>query len=54
MSRTTSLMAGRPTGLFMLAEMNWKPRRNSLSYFFFSSGSMGFHCSEPEKGRVNV
>lgn len=46
LSRTTSLMAGSPSGLFMLAEMNWKPRRNSLSYFFFSSGLIGFHCSE--------
>ncbi|TNN39037.1 hypothetical protein EYF80_050786 [Liparis tanakae] len=24
-------MAGRPSGLFMLAELYWKPRRNSRS-----------------------
>ena len=45
LSRTTSLMAGRPWGLLMQAEMKRHPRRNSRSYFFFSSGSRGFHCS---------
>lgn len=52
-SRTTSLMAGSPSGLFMLAELNWKPRRNSLSYFFFSSGLMGFHCSKINNKKQN-
>lgn len=46
LSRTTSLMEGRPSGLCILAVINWQRRRNSLSYRFFSSGSIGFHCSE--------
>lgn len=45
LSKTTSLMCGKPSGLCMLALMNWKPSRNSRSYRFFSSGLMGFHCS---------
>lgn len=49
LSRTTSLMAGRPSGLFILAEMNWNPRRNSRSYFFFSSVFIGIHCSETNR-----
>lgn len=46
LSNTTSLMMGRPSGLCILAPINWQPRRNSLSYRFLSSGSIGFHCSE--------
>lgn len=45
LSSTTSVIWGSPSGFCMLAKMNWKPSRNSLSYRFFSSGFSGFHCS---------
>lgn len=56
LSRTTSLMGGRPSGFWMQAGMNWKSRRNSRSYCFFPSVSRGFHCSvvthtRPQMGR---
>ena len=53
-------MTGRPSGLCILALLNWKPSRNSLSYCFFSSGFIGFHCSEERQyemcqhSRLNV
>lgn len=52
LSSTTSLMIGRPSGLCILALMNWQRRRNSLSYRFLSSGFIGFHSSAQRTGNM--
>ena len=49
LSRTTSLMGGRPSGFWIHAGMNWKSSKNSLSYCFLPSESGGFQDSKKRR-----